>query len=122
MMDQKVEEEKERKRRIIQRIISAFFLGLFILNIVLSTALNPLSIEMQLKGRVLMFIPNRDSALLVLSNKVFPVFDDWILLDKNIKVGDIIKKETMSDTLSIYRNGKESKIKLEFRDSSLHSE
>jgi hypothetical protein len=115
-MDQKVEEEKERKRRIIQRIIMSFFLGLFILFFVLTIALNPLSRETQLDGKVILFIPNRTSALLVLSNKVFPVFDDWLLLDENVKIGDILKKESGSDSLHIYRNGKESRIKLEYRE------
>ena len=84
-MDQKVEEEKERRKRRNQRLIMAFFFGLFLMFFILQMILPPFSKEIEFKGKVVFYIPNHESALVFLSNKIFPVFEDYFtIFDKNI--------------------------------------
>ncbi|SIS49992.1 hypothetical protein [Belliella pelovolcani] len=114
MMDQKREEEKERRKRRNQRLITAFFVGLFFMNILLMMILPPFSKEAEIKGKVIFYVPNRGSALVFLSNKIFPVFEDnFTIFDKNVNVGDFIQKAAESDSLIIYRNNIKTVIKLE---------
>ena len=107
MLDQKYEEEKERKKRRNQRIIGAFLFGLFFTNLFLMVILPPLSNDTELKGKVIFFVPNHGTALVFLSNKIFTVYEgNYYVFDKNVQLGDDIQKESGSDTLFITKNQK----------------
>ena len=113
-MEQKHEEEKERRKRRNQRLIMAFFIGLFLINILLMIILPPFSKETELKGKVIFYVTNRGSSLVFLSNKIFPVHEDYFtIFDKYVNIRDFIQKESGTDSLSIFRNNTKSIIKLE---------
>jgi hypothetical protein len=112
MIDQRVEEIKERKRRIIQRVIMSSFFGLFGMYFILTIFLSPLSIDTKVNGRLWLYVPNRTSALIVLPNKIFPVFENFPQFEKYVRIGDLLVKEAGSDTLIIIRKDEILKIKL----------